>query len=115
MIALGIEIGGTKLQAGIGDNQAGLLALVRRTVDPHRGAPGIRDDLPTMVDEAIRVAGCAPTAIVGVGIGFGGPYDTTRDVALHSFQIEGCAEGVYDAVGQVPAAVQRRNPLRARN
>jgi predicted NBD/HSP70 family sugar kinase len=38
-LAVGIEIGGTKLQAGIGLRDGKLIALVRRTVDPPRAAP----------------------------------------------------------------------------
>ena len=38
---LGIEIGGTKLQLGIGQGQGSLAALERLRVDPSRGAAGI--------------------------------------------------------------------------
>ena len=46
---LGIEIGGTKLQAGLGLGDGHLLALERRAVDPSRGAEGIREQLPELV------------------------------------------------------------------
>ena len=36
-LALGIEIGGTKLQAGIGDGGRELKALVRRPIDVRKG------------------------------------------------------------------------------
>ena len=42
---LGIEIGGTKLQLGIGQGQGSLLALDRLRVDPSRGAAGILDQI----------------------------------------------------------------------
>ena len=42
---LGIEIGGTKLQLGIGQGQGSLLALERLVVDPSRGAAGILDQI----------------------------------------------------------------------
>jgi glucokinase len=91
-LALGIEIGGTKLQAGIGNERAGLLSLVRRTVDAGAGAVGIRAALGGMVAEALVQANCRLEALAGCGIGFGGPYDTVRDLTLHSFQIEGWDE-----------------------
>ena len=42
---LGIEIGGTKLQLGIGPGDGTLRALERLQVDPHRGAAGILDQI----------------------------------------------------------------------
>ena len=39
---LGIEIGGTKLQLGLGNGDGALHALWRGDVDPGRGADGIR-------------------------------------------------------------------------
>jgi len=42
---LGIEIGGTKLQLGVGSGDAGeLAAIVRHDVDPRQGATAILDD-----------------------------------------------------------------------
>ena len=43
---LGIEIGGTKLQLGVGSGTGGpLVALERCNVDPTRGAEGIRQQI----------------------------------------------------------------------
>ena len=43
---LGIEIGGTKLQLGVGSGRDGeLAALVRHDVDPRQGAAGILDEI----------------------------------------------------------------------
>ena len=42
---LGIEIGGTKLQLGIGQGRGQILALERLRVEPSRGAPGICDQI----------------------------------------------------------------------
>jgi glucokinase len=88
-LAVGIEIGGTKLQAGIGLHDGKLLALVRRNVDPARGGDGIREQIPSLIDEAVAQAGCEPKDLVGLGVGFGGPVDTTRGRILLSHQIEG--------------------------
>ena len=41
-LLLGVEIGGTKLQLGLGRGDGQLLALERRTVDPSGGAEGLR-------------------------------------------------------------------------
>ena len=39
---LGIEIGGTKLQLGVGSGDGTLAGLLRGTVDPDAGGEGIR-------------------------------------------------------------------------
>src|SRR5579859_2666031 len=88
-LAVGIEIGGTKLQAGIGSRDGKLVALVRRGVDPSRGGAGIREEIPSLVEEALAKARCPMKEISGVGIGFGGPVDTKRGRILVSHQIEG--------------------------
>ncbi|HVE40921.1 MAG TPA: ROK family protein [Planctomycetota bacterium] len=91
-LAVGIEIGGTKLQAGVGLRDGKLAALVRRTVDPSKGGAGIREQIPSLIEEAISKAGCSPKDLVGLGVGFGGPVDSKRGRILVSHQIEGWAD-----------------------
>ena len=88
---LAIEIGGTKTQVGIGTREQGLLpgGLVRRAVDREHGAGGIRGDLSSMVDEALRFQGLTLSDIERIGIGYGGPVDSARGVTLTSYQIDG--------------------------
>jgi len=88
-LALGIEIGGTKLQAGVGFDGDRLLALVRRKVDPARGGEGIREQIPALIDETLAKAGVAASALAGIGVGFGGPVDSQNGRILVSHQIEG--------------------------
>ena len=91
-LAVGIEIGGTKLQAGVGLRDGKLIALVRRTVDPSQGGAGIREQIPSLIEEAIAKAGASPKDLVGLGIGFGGPVDSKRGRILLSHQIEGWSD-----------------------
>ena len=72
-LSLGIEIGGTKLQVGVGIAGEPLRALTRAQVDASLGAPGIRDALIPLVAEALTTAGITLDAIAHIGIGFGGP------------------------------------------
>jgi len=109
-VAIGIEIGGTKLQAGIGKGGNRLVGRARAMVDVPRGAQGILDTIPFLVEEALRESDCAREEIAGVGVGFGGPVDTQRGVALVSHQIEGwdnypLLEWLHRQWG-VPAAIQ---------
>jgi glucokinase len=91
-LAVGIEIGGTKLQAGIGSGEGKLLALVRRGVDPARGGAGIREEIPSLVGETLTKARCAVKDVSGIGVGFGGPVDTMHGRILVSHQIDGWSD-----------------------
>jgi glucokinase len=82
---LGIEIGGTKLQFGVGAGEgAPLLALVRKRVEPKLGAEGIRQQIAETAPALIREHG-----IEAVGIGFGGPVDSVHGRILKSHQVAG--------------------------
>jgi glucokinase len=91
-LALGIEIGGTKLQVGVGLRADKLVALARRRVDPARGGEGIREAMPSVIEEALAKAGGGAQDLAGIGVGFGGPVDSRRGVTLVSHQVEGWAE-----------------------
>jgi len=82
---LGIEIGGTKLQFGVGRGDGTPLATLERLdVEPQHGADRIRQQI---------VQTCKPLieryAITGIGIGFGGPVDSERGRTIVSHQVEG--------------------------
>lgn len=82
---LGIEIGGTKLQLGVGaGGGAAPVALERLTVDPAYGAVGILSQV-----ESTTTALVQRWPITAVGIGFGGPVDAARGRIIRSHQIEG--------------------------
>lgn len=88
-LAIGIEIGGTKLQAGVGLHNGKLLSRIRRDIDPSWGGNGIRAQIPSLIEEAISMASCSINDLVGIGVGFGGPIDTTQGCVLLSHQIKG--------------------------
>jgi glucokinase len=89
MHSVGIEIGGTKLQVGVGEADGRLKALVRRAVEPANGGQGIREQIPGLVTEALSKAGVSESGIAGIGIGFGGPVDSSRGRTILSHQIRG--------------------------
>src|SRR6516165_9053123 len=86
---LGIEIGGTKLQLGIGPGDGTLAALWRGTVDPASGADGIRRQITAAVPELLTRSGVERSQLRGAGIGFGGPVDDATRTVIKSHQIEG--------------------------
>lgn len=82
---LGIEIGGTKLQLGVGGGKGGPLeALERADVDQAQGAKGIREQIARMAPPLVRRYG-----IQNVGVGFGGPVNAVAGRIIKSFQIKG--------------------------
>jgi glucokinase len=86
---LGMEIGGTKLQLGIGRGQGEIAALKRLLVDPARQASGIREQISGAFPQLVAEAGIDRIAIGAVGVGFGGPVDTDRGRIERSYQVEG--------------------------
>ena len=85
---LGIEIGGTKLQIVLGDEQAQIVDRFRFDVDAGRGADGIRKQIRQALDK-IRLH-----SVGAIGIGFGGPVDHATGKILTSYQISGWGDFV---------------------
>jgi glucokinase len=86
---LGIEIGGTKLQLGIGQGDGVLHGLWRETVDVAAGPDGIRQQIQRAIPELLTQAGMERSQVTGIGIGFGGPVDDATRTIIKSHQIEG--------------------------
>ena len=82
---LGIEIGGTKLQLGVGDDNGGeLAALERLDVDISRGATGILEQIERTTASLLQ-----RFEIERIGVGFGGPVDTSTGRVIKSHQVDG--------------------------
>jgi glucokinase len=82
---LGIEIGGTKLQLGVGSGQSPeLVALERLDIDAKRGAAGILDQIERAAPALLR-----RRDITRIGIGFGGPVDSRTGTVVKSHQVPG--------------------------
>jgi glucokinase len=86
---LGIEIGGTKLQLGIGDGAGRLLDLERRKVDLARGASEILEQIKDTYRSLKEKRALKEGDIRGVGVGFGGPVDVARGTIQTSYQVSG--------------------------
>jgi glucokinase len=81
---LGLDIGGTKLAAGVVDEDGGVHGFVTAATDPD-GRAGV-ERLLELGREAIREAG---VEVDGVGIGCGGPLDGVNGVLLAPFHLPG--------------------------
>ena len=106
---LGIEIGGTKLQLGVGPDDGRLRGLWRGTVEVSTGGEGIRQQIERAVPELLASSGVSRQDIRGVGIGFGGPVDDMTRTVIRSNQIQGwngfpLADWVSEVIG-LPAVL----------
>jgi glucokinase len=101
---LGIEIGGTKLQLGLGRGDGVIASLWRGNVDRAAGGEGIRQQIGAAVPELLARAGTDRGHLRGVGIGFGGPTDDATQTVIKSHHVAGwdgfpLAAWVSDLVG----------------
>lgn len=82
---LGIEIGGTKLQLGVGPGDGSdFVALERREVRISDGGAGIRDQIRSVGRSLV-----SQHAIQRVGYGFGGPVLGAQGIVQTSHQVPG--------------------------
>src|SRR5262245_38605735 len=86
---LGIEIGGTKLQLGLGEGDGHLLELWRGAVDAAACGEGIRRQITTAIPELLANAGIDRGQLRGIGVGFGGPTDDATQSVIKSHHIAG--------------------------
>ena len=86
---LGVEIGGTKLQAALGSDAGEILVCRRGAAPADGGAPAIvgwfADEIPALLAEG-RAQGLE---VRRIGVGFGGPVETATGTVLTSHQVEG--------------------------
>lgn len=81
---LGVEIGGTKLQLGVGRGDGQLVDLERTDVDVSRGAAGILQSIDEIGSMLVQRYGATK-----VGFGFGGPINRESGRVITSHQIAG--------------------------
>jgi glucokinase len=81
---VGVDLGGTKIMAGVvaADNQ--VLGRGKRNTPAKEGGPAILKTMLECVDEALDQAGLARKDVVAGGIGSPGPLDVDAGVILYS-------------------------------
>ncbi|MFO0910924.1 MAG: ROK family protein [Isosphaeraceae bacterium] len=108
---LGIEIGGTKLQLGLGRGDGTIRAIERRTVVAGEGAEGIRKQILDAYPRLLDRCGLDRSDVEAAGVGFGGPVDAATGVTTTSHRIEGwngfpLAEWVRNELGPPRVVVE---------
>lgn len=110
-LLLGVEIGGTKLQVGLGHGDGSILQLRRASIRPDAGAPAILEQVVEEADRACWTLDLRREAIEAVGVGFGGPVDAERGLTTTSHHVPGwdgfpLADWFRKAFGVEAAAVE---------
>jgi glucokinase len=106
---LGIEIGGTKLQMGVGAGDGSLAGSWRGNVDVAAGPEGIRRQIVTALPALLEHSHVTRSDLEAAGVGFGGPVDDVTRTVIKSHQIVGwdnfpLADWVSELVG-LPCAL----------
>lgn len=89
MTFLAIEIGGTKLQAALGDGAGTIHARKRIRAFPEAGRSGICKQIASLITELLGESNTARETVEQVGIGFGGPVDAAAGRVVKSHQVAG--------------------------
>ncbi|GAC1632420.1 MAG: ROK family protein [Chloroflexota bacterium] len=77
--ALGIDLGGTKILAGIIDVESGrVLATAKKRTRADHGPDDVMERLLATADEALAASGIEPAAIVAAGVGAAGQVDVDK-------------------------------------
>jgi len=81
--AVGVDVGGTKLYAGVVNLETGeVVSTGRKRTHPERGVSFFTQRLQDVITAAIAGAGAAAPAPIGIGVGVAGQVDRARGVIL---------------------------------
>ncbi len=81
---LGIDLGGTKILAGVVGPDNRILGRSKRPTPAKEGAGAILKTIVECSDEALAVAGLSRLDLAAVGVGSPGPLDPETGVIIHS-------------------------------
>ena len=86
------EIGGTKIQVAAGNADGSIATTLRGRVDADKGSRGILEWFRENTRRLIEQKEAEGAVLEGIGVGFGGPIDSSTGRVLRSMQIEGWSD-----------------------
>jgi glucokinase len=86
---IGIDLGGTKILAGVVNAEGKILGSAKRATKAEGGAEAVIERVARTAREAAKAAGLALDAVAGVGMGAPGPLDPDQGVVLHTPNMPG--------------------------
>jgi glucokinase len=80
----GIDLGGTKIQAVVVDDERNVLGQARRPTPRDGGPPGVAAEMVAVLQDAARDAGREASSLDGVGVGSPGAVDEAHGTVAHA-------------------------------
>ena len=81
---VGVDLGGTKILAGVVDSEHKILGRAKRPTPAEAGGPAILVAILSCVEQALAESGVAREEIAGIGVGSPGPLDPSTGVIIQS-------------------------------
>ncbi|WP_224245880.1 ROK family protein [Hyalangium gracile] len=85
----GLDLGGTKIQAVVLDEEGNVVSQARRVTPQKGGPPAIVDALFGTLQDAAKMLKLEPSALAGVGVGAPGAVDPVAGVLLQAGNLPG--------------------------
>ena len=86
-LTIGIDVGGTKILAGVVDRENRVLGRGKLKSPFEDGAGKLAGTLVAAAEAALAEAGAAREDVAGIGVGVPGPVDAKRGVLLHAVNL----------------------------
>src|SRR5512143_3591339 len=87
-LALGIDLGGTKILAGVVDERWTVLGRGKVKTPKTGGADGLTEALVSACDAALAAAGAKRQDVSALGLGAPGPLDAEKNILLRANHLE---------------------------
>lgn len=88
-LAVGIDIGGTKMAVALVDAAGPILARTSLATEAGQGFARAVDRLGRAINELLAQSGARPGQIAGIGVGCAGPVDPLRGLINNPYTLEG--------------------------
>ncbi len=89
---IGMDLGGTKIIAGVVDGDGEIRGLAKRPTKPEQGVEKVIERMARVANEAIEEAGLKLENIAGLATGVPGPLDPDRGIVHYAPNLEGWEE-----------------------
>lgn len=83
-VRAGVDLGGTKIQAVIVEDQNAILGQARRPTPLEGGPPLVADEIVAAIREAAEKAGVEPGSLEAIGVGSPGAVDGSAGTVAHA-------------------------------
>jgi len=91
----GIDLGGTKIEAVVVDDESTVLGSARHETPRDGGPPDVVRELASALREAASAAGVDPAELAGIGVGSPGEVDTTAGTVARAANLPGWSDGAF--------------------